>query len=139
MANGRVPVPIDRAEDIARQVGLPVGQFLKAVLQQQHPKVEWGLITGVERVAGKPAGELSAEHQRVLRELVEDPRPEERWLSKREIAAVKFLRQEFPNMRNRGLSEDDRDAIRVAAALRNAEEGAPHHNEATRQGRKNES
>src|SRR5437763_15377370 len=67
MANGRVPIPIDRAVDIARHVEIPARQLLEAVLQQQHPKVEWRLITGLERVAGKPVSEPSPGHQRVLR------------------------------------------------------------------------
>jgi transcriptional regulator with XRE-family HTH domain len=129
MASGRVPVPIDRATDIAQQVGISPDLFLEAVLRQHHPKVEWGMITGepdrflqnLEEAAGKPLGALSAGHHRILREVVKDSKPEERWLSIPEIAAVKFLRELFPMMPTSGLSENDRDALRLAADLRTAD------------------
>src|SRR5688572_16263254 len=61
MATGRVPIPLDRALDIAREVGLPDKPFLEAVLQQRHPGVDWSLVTGradpligeLETIAGK--------------------------------------------------------------------------------------
>lgn len=139
MAKGRVPVPIDRAPEIARQVGMPPDRFLEAVLHQHHPEVEWGLITvkpdpfllDLEEAAGHPLSALSAEHHGVLREVVADSKPEERWLSIPETAAIRFLREIFPNMRISGLSEDDRDALRLAAAVRNADDGAQHNEQAT--------
>jgi hypothetical protein len=141
-----VPIPIDRASDIAEQVGLSRHHFLEAVLLQHHPKVEWGLITGkpdpfvleLAEAAGRPFSELSAGHHRVLLEVVEDSRPEERWLSIPEIAAVKFLREIFPNMRASGLSEDDRDALRLTADLRNSDDAA-HIRQAKTRSKKNES
>jgi hypothetical protein len=81
---------------------------------------------------------LSAGHRRVLREVVEDSKPEERWLSIPEIAAVKLLREIFPNMRNSGLSEDDCDALRLAASLRNADD-ADNSPQTTSRSKKNES
>jgi transcriptional regulator with XRE-family HTH domain len=125
MAKGRVPVPIDRAPEIARQVGVPVDRFLEAVLRQHHPEVEWGLITGnpdpflldIEETAGKALSELSAGHHRVLREVVVDSKPEERWLSIPEIAAVKLLRELFPQLPTDGLSPSDRSTLRTCAEL----------------------
>ena len=146
MASGRVPIPTDRAGDIARQVGIPPDRFLEAVLHQHHPEVEWGLITGkpnpflldLEESAGMPLSALSAGHHRVLGEVVEDNKPEERWLSKQEIAAVKFLRELFPKMPTSGLSEDDRETLRLAADLRKAEDAAHSHQQSTRRSQKNE-
>ena len=138
MASGRVPIPLDRAPDIAREVGLSAGQFLLAVLEQRHPDVDWGLITGkaepfateLERTAGKPLSAMSAAHHRVLRDVVRDSDPEERWLSIPEIAAVKYLRELFPEMSTSGISQPDREALRLAANLRHAEVAAdsrPHN------------
>jgi transcriptional regulator with XRE-family HTH domain len=130
MTAGRVPVPIDRATDIAQQVGIPPDHFLSAVLRQHHPKVEWGLITekpdrflqDLEKVAGKPLSELNSVQQRILRDVVRDPDPELRWLSTSEIAAVELLRELFPKVRSDGLSADDRQHLRtLAAAFSDAE------------------
>src|SRR5690349_25089099 len=68
MASGRVPVPIDRASEIAEQVGIPRAPFLEAVLHQHHPAVEWGLVTcktdpfvlDLEEAAGRPFSDLGA-------------------------------------------------------------------------------
>jgi hypothetical protein len=147
MAAGRVPIPIDRALNIAEQVGISRDRFLKAVLIQHHPGVEWRLITGepdpsllgLEKAAGRPLSTLSAGHHRVLREVVEDRNPEERWLAIPEIAAVKFLRDLFPNMQSGGLSEGDREALRLAVELSKAEDAAEGDQRPTNQGKKNES
>jgi hypothetical protein len=129
MANGRVPIPIDRALDIAREVGLPGKQFLEAVLRQRHPDVDWRLITAtdepfveeLETIANKPLGDLSADHQRVLRDAVRDPDPQARWLSVPEIAAVQLLRRIFPNMHREGLSAEERHLLDLLPALRDAD------------------
>ena len=126
MATGRVPIPLDRALDIAREVGLPKKQFLQEVLQQRHPGVDWRLITAgedpfveeLETIAGKPLSDLTAEHQRVLKDVVRDPDPQSRWLSIHEIAAVQLLRRIFPDMQREGLSPDDRNLLDLIPALR---------------------
>lgn len=125
MASGRVPIPIDRAVDIAAEVGLPAKAFLEAVLQQRHPDVDWTLlatrpdplITELERVAGKPLNELSAAHIGVLRDVVRDAKPEERWLAVPEISAVQLLREIFPHLRSEGLSLGDQSILRACAEL----------------------
>jgi hypothetical protein len=146
MASGRVPIPVDRVLDIAREVGLPEKQFLLAVLQQRHPEIDWEQIAGtadpfaaeLETTAGRALSELSPAHRRVLRDVVRDRHPEERWLSIPEIAAVKFLRELFPNMQTSGLSEDDRDALRLTTHLRNAD-NAPQSPQSKTRSKKNES
>lgn len=130
MATGRVPIPLDRALDIAREVGLPEKQFLQEVLQQRHPDVDWRLITAaadpfvdeLETVARKPLSDLSVEHQRVLKDVVRDPAPDSRWLSVHEIAALQQLRKIFPHMQREGLSSDDRSLLDLLPALRDAAE-----------------
>jgi hypothetical protein len=146
MAAGRVPIPLDKAPAIAAEVGLSQASFLLAVLRQRHPNIDWQLITGaadpfaseLERTAGKPLRSLSSPHQRVLRDVVRDSAPEERWLSIPEIAAMKFLRELFPNLLTSGLAEDDRDALRLAADLRHAE-GVTDTHQSTKRSKKNES
>jgi hypothetical protein len=125
MASGRVPVPIDRASEIARQVGISPDHFLEVVLRQHHPEVEWGLITGkpdpflsdLQDAVGKPLNSLSAGHHRILREVVEDSKPEERWLAIPEVAAVKYLRELFPNLPAAGLSDADRSTLRTCVEI----------------------
>jgi hypothetical protein len=75
--------------------------------------------TELEKTAGKPLVALSSSHQRVLKDVVRDSHPEERWLAIPEIAPMKFLRDLFPNLSTHGLSEDDRETLRLAAAVRN--------------------
>lgn len=123
MANGRVPIPLDRALDIAREVGLPAKHFLEAVLEQRHPTVEWGLLTSpgdqfaleLETLAGKPLSSVGADYQRVLREVVRDPDPDARWLAIPEISAVELLRELFPSLRTEGISSSDREMLRTYA------------------------
>lgn len=125
MASGRVPIPIDRATEIAEQVGISPEKFLEAVLRQHHPKVEWSLITAetdqfiadLQKSAEKPLQSLSPGHRRVLIEVVKDSKPEERWLSIPEIAAVKFLRELFPHLTVAGLSIEDRENLRAGVEL----------------------
>lgn len=129
MATGRVQIPLERAAAIATEVELPVGPFLMAVLEQRHPEVAWEMMTGradpfateLERTAGRALSKLSAAHHKVLRDVVRDSHPEERWLSISEIAAVTCLRELFPALSTDGLSDADYDAIRLAANLRLAE------------------
>lgn len=144
MAAGRVPIPLDKAPAIAAEVGLSQASFLLAVLEQRHPNIDWQLITGaadpfaseLERTAGKPLSSLGSAHQRVLRDVVRDSAPEERWLSIPEIAAMKFLRELFPNLSSSGLAENDRDALRLAADLRHAE-GVTDTLQSTKRSKKN--
>lgn len=126
MASGRVPVPIDRATEIAEQVGISPTKFLEAALRQQHPNVEWALISAqadpfvatLQKAADKPLQSLSISHRRVLLEAVADSKPEERWLTIPEIAAVKFLRELFPHLTVAGLSIEDCRQLRASVEIR---------------------
>jgi hypothetical protein len=120
MATGRVPIPIDRALDIARVVGLPPKRFLLAVLEQRHPGLDWsmlaepagGFAAELETVAARPLDELPGNTKGVLREVVIDPRPSRRWLTTAELPAVELLRDLRPAIQDEGLSAEDKKNLR---------------------------
>jgi hypothetical protein len=124
MATGRVPIPIDRALEIARTVGLSPRKFVLAVLEQRHPGIDWSMIVDpqtdfageLETIAGSSLDELPAERRSVLREAVLDPHPSRRWLSTAELPAVDLLRQIRPTFRTEGLSQRDKLELRKALA-----------------------
>lgn len=121
-ATGRAPIPIDRAIDIAREVGLPQKQFLLAVLEQRHTDVDWSLITSpgdefvveLEALARRPLAALNADQQQVMREVACDPSPGRRWLTPAEIPVIETLRERRPLLRTEGLSPHDKRALREA-------------------------
>lgn len=129
MAMGRVPIPIDRAEDLAGVLGLDKKAFLAAVVEQRHPKVDWSLLSGVgakqsgdagalaqdlEAIVGRPIAQLTREHRKVMREVVADPHPERRWLTIHEVPAIETLRKHRRNLREGGLDQADRLALEQA-------------------------
>jgi hypothetical protein len=124
MATGRVPIPIDRALDFARELHLPPREFLLAVLEQRHEKIDWRLLSGdpdpedfhfeLAGIAGRRLDDLSTEHRRVLREVVNEPSPARRWLSVAELGAIDLLREMRPRLSADGLTAQDRRAIRAA-------------------------
>lgn len=123
-ATGRVPIPIDRAVEVAREVGLPEREFLLAVLEQRHREVDWALITGfkddlvedLEDIAGKPLSALSPEHQTVMKEVVAESRPQRRWLTVNEVPVMQAIREQVPYVRSDGLQRGLID--KIATALR---------------------
>lgn len=132
MATGRVPIPIDRAVEIAEAVGMSPKTFLEAVLEQRHPGIDWRLIKEgadplcdeLATLAGTALSSLPKERQQVLREAADTAQAEERWLSEAELPVVRLLRELFPNMRKSGLPEVDRETIRVIANLLNEQDRA---------------
>jgi hypothetical protein len=120
MATGRVPIPIDRAVDIACTVGLSTKKFLLSVLEQRHPGIDWsmladasdGFATELETIAARPLDELPPTAKAVLREVVVDPKPARRWLTTAEIPALEILREVRPALRVEGLSAGDKRELR---------------------------
>ena len=123
MALGRVPIPVDRAPEIARLLKMDSGQFLLAVLQQRHPDIDFArLLAGAKgkpaakgakesyvvdeltAIAGKSLDDLPVEKVNVMREVVGDPNPQRRWLGYHELPTVELIRQKHP----RGLSPAER-------------------------------
>lgn len=123
MANGRVPVPLERAPDIARATGLDPSQFLAAAVAQRNPEAAdllgrqiaadrvGGIAFELAAIADAPLDALNEEQQAVLREVVADPRPRRRWLAVAELPAVLSLRQARPRMVHDGLSGADLERI----------------------------
>jgi len=124
MASGRVPIPIDRSEEIADIIGLDKRAFLLAVLRQRHPDVSWQLLTGqssskkieyiqyeLESALGRPLSELTAEQRAVMREVAAEHAPARRWLSVHELHAVEVLRRLYPNMGTEGVPGSDLGTI----------------------------
>ncbi|PHQ63437.1 MAG: hypothetical protein COC10_06175 [Sphingobium sp.] len=134
MANGRIPVPIAKATDIAVAVGLPQSEFLIAAMDQREPEahtllaaapVDFGLTPNgfadeLEEVAGRPLDALTTEQKEVIRKVVVDPSPARRWLSEAELPAVALLRRLRPGVEQNGLAPSDRALI--ADALSNRSE-----------------
>lgn len=116
MAAGRVQVPLERAIEIAEHVGISASEFLLAALEQREPRVaqmfasngldgksEDDFYWQLRAIARGPLSDLPAERKQILREVVSDMRPAERWLALAEISTVRALRKEFPRFREDGL------------------------------------
>jgi hypothetical protein len=121
MALGRVPIPIDRAEDLAEVLDMDKAKFLTAVVEQRHPEVNWSLIaTGpltdqatplaqeLEAILGTGLDGLSAAQRAVMREVASDPRPRRRWLSVHEVPVMELVRAWRPQVVEEGLTATDR-------------------------------
>lgn len=127
MALGRVPIPIDRAEDLAQVLEMNPAAFLAAVVEQRHPDVDWSLLGAVqtdlkgslpseiEAILGGPLDQLSANQRRVMREAAADPQAHRRWLSIHEVPTIEMLRARRPKLGLDGLSEAE--LISIADAL----------------------
>lgn len=124
MANGRAPIPIDRAEEIAAMLEISQSKFLRAVIEQRHPEVNWQLIskpldTGcedklaseLELILDAPLNTLSAEQRRVLREVAAERSPGRRWISVHELPVIEGLRSRRGRSEGSELSDAEVDAI----------------------------
>jgi hypothetical protein len=125
MTVGRVPIPVDRAVDIARELGMPAEAFLLAVLEQRFPEVDFNSlfnvtfssnrsVAGLEAIAGCSLDDLAAETRAMLEEVVAARNPRRRWLAPAELATMDLIRTLRPDSPYSGLSDDDRQAIEKA-------------------------
>lgn len=116
MALGRVPIPVDRAMDFARLLGMDRQKFILAVLEQRHPEIDFGRIFGItakqkgtakggreshtleelEALAGRPLDELPNDRINVLREVVASSDAAKRWLALHELPTVELIRNSHP-------------------------------------------
>jgi hypothetical protein len=131
LRTGRLPIPVDRAVEIAKAIGMDECKFLVLVLEQRFPDVDIkrafadapqeiseGLPIGLVRLsgelaalAGRPISELPAESLGVLREVVADPHPRRRWLTIPELSLIELARRSDPDFSRDGLSGQQIEAI----------------------------
>jgi hypothetical protein len=125
MAKGRVPVPLDRAAQIAGAVSIDPGQFLLAALEQRtddaslllQPNAasttagQQGFGAELALLAGGSVDNLDDEHRWVMREVVTDASPRRRWLSAAELTFVLRLRELRPAIGTEGLSPGEAQLI----------------------------
>ena len=111
MSLGRVPIPLDRAEDLADAVGINKAAFLRATAEQRHPEVDWSLIADgrdsfanqLVDLCGTDLDDLPSATKRVIREVVLEPVPDRRWLSQAEVPVIEQIRAAVPYFRSDGV------------------------------------
>ena len=124
LLSGRVPIPVDRAPQLAKHLGMDEHAFMLAVLQQRYPDISWDkhfstslpqksspFEKTLETIVGANLKTLTDSQRRVIREVVSDRNSEQRWLSVHEVPVVSRLRQAVPYFSRDGLSDGDLDAI----------------------------
>ena len=122
MTVGRVPIPVDRAVHIAKELGMPADAFLLAVLEQRFPDIDFNKLFNVtyssgrtvarlEAVAGCSLEDLPPETRAILEEVVAARNPRRRWLAPAELATMELIRSLRPDSSMDGLSDEDRQAI----------------------------
>lgn len=126
MAHGRIPVPIERAEEIAVALGMDPKNFMKLVLAQRYPDLDLdslsehvgqlGLIDSFPNVAFEASGrtELTDGQQRVIREVMRDTAAPERWLTPHEVGVVALIRKMRPSVETNGLNHRDMERLEQA-------------------------
>jgi DNA-binding transcriptional regulator YdaS (Cro superfamily) len=126
MATGRVGIPVERAAEIARTVGLDEAVFTLAVLRQRFPMIDFQALAAdaandpdratlpprsvalkLERVAGSRLEELEPHVVDILEDVVRDKDPSRRWLTIKELPVVESIRALRPRFRSDGLSLAD--------------------------------
>ena len=122
MTVGRVPIPVDRAKYIAKELGIPADAFLIAVLEQRFPEVDFNKLFNVtyssgrtvarlEAIAGCSLEDLPPETRAILEEVVAARNPRRRWLAPAELDTMELIRNLRPDSSLNGLSDEDRQAI----------------------------
>jgi hypothetical protein len=125
MSTGRVPIPIDRAKDMAAALDMNGDSFLLAVLEQRLPDIDWKSLFNIsfssgrtvgrrEAIAGGSLDDLPAETRAMLEEVVAARNPARRWLAPAELTTMELIRDLRPDSRQSGLSDEDRRSIEKA-------------------------
>lgn len=138
MRTGRLPIPVDRAVEIAKAVGADPEPFLALVLEQRYPDVDFrkalgsnrtqGTDTSVspstarilaefEKFAGMPFDQMPAEHLGVLREVVADRHPRRRWIGISEVSVIELVRAIRPDFARDGMDAEPAAAFAKALKL----------------------
>ena len=125
MANGRIPIPVERAEEIATVLEMNTSSFLKMVLKQRFPKISLpfgdmhslntNLSTDINLIGlGDSLSRATPTQLSIIRDVLRDHRPEERWLSTEEVFVVSEIRKLRPDVTRNGLSSKDLKQIQDA-------------------------
>lgn len=125
MANGRIPIPVERAIDIAAALDLNPASFLKMVLKQRFPTVslpfdethsqQQNMSTDINLAGlGVSLSDATPTQLRIIHEVLRDHKPEERWLSISEVFAVSEIRKLRPGIMRDGLSSADIERLQNA-------------------------
>lgn len=106
MLSGRAPIPVDRSEELARLLGIPADAFVRAVLQQRHPEIDFDRLFGekpdlddkaalrdLEALAGGRLQALAPNRLRILQEVLSDVAPERRWITLTETRLIEAIRR----------------------------------------------
>ena len=120
MATGRVPIPLDRAAELAQALEMPEGRFVSEVLRQRHPEAYAALARATPEDrhllvvdADADASGLSPVQARIIREVGRDARPQERWMSVPELEVMELIRTTCPHVSTEGLTRDELNAISI--------------------------
>lgn len=124
MGAGRVPIPVDRAREIAATLTMDPESFLLAVLEQRHPDIDFRRLFNIsyssnrtvarlEAIAGCSLDNLPPETRSMLEEVVAARQPRRRWLALTELETMELIRELRPESATAGLSEDDRGRIQI--------------------------
>ncbi len=125
MANGRIPIPVERAEEIATVLEMNTSSFLKMVLKQRFPKISLpfddmhslpaNLSADVNLIGlSDSLSKATPSQLTIIRDVLRDHRPEERWLSTQEVFVVSEIRKLRPDVTRNGLSSMDLKQIQSA-------------------------
>lgn len=125
MANGRIPIPVERAKDIAGVLDINPDAFMKLVLKQRYPDLPLSVEDDVNNhfallselsLPSLPVGLSNAtpSQMRIIREVLRDDHASERWLSPHEVFFVGEIRKLRPDIIADGLSSDDLQQVRLA-------------------------
>lgn len=124
MASGRVPIPLERAIDIAATVDIPADAFLLAALEQREPRIQSFMrlespehptsdpfMAELRSIAGSALSSLPDEHKQVLREVVADRAPKRRWLTLAELPTTEAIRAACPYFSTQGLAQAELNGV----------------------------
>jgi transcriptional regulator with XRE-family HTH domain len=125
MANGRIPIPVERAQEIATVLDINPHAFMKLVLKQRYPNMpiseeddvtnHFALLSELNQPR-LPVGLSNAtpSQMRIIREVLRDDHASERWLSPHEVFFVNVIRKLRPEVVTDGLSSSDLQLLNFA-------------------------
>lgn len=124
MASGRIPIPVERAEEIAVALDINPSAFMKTVLKQRYPNMSLtveqqvfdhhALLSGLDTSLPPGLNKATPSQMRIIREVLRNDHASERWLSPHEVFFLSEIRKLRPGIIADGLSSDDLQQVRLA-------------------------